>query len=200
MDQGLIRCHTGCSAWKHLVPIYYVHVSTPQLTNNLWTNWLSSFELIIILWHWNQSHLHAYQFYTINDTNFYEWGAKLEPFRFFWSVMQWEPQISESYELLCISLKLTIKCSCILNRMQHSRFSYNVIVAFLENTVLWKNHVTETIGSIGIKGLGVECRIHHHECNFSIIISHIINLNALLLHNKCFYDNFKQKKWKFDKI
>jgi hypothetical protein len=30
------------------------------------------------------------------------------------------------------------------------------LVAFLENTALWKNHIIETIGPIGIKGLGVE--------------------------------------------
>jgi hypothetical protein len=38
----------------------------------------------------------------------------------------------------------------------YCHFSYNTIVAFLENIVLWKNHVIETIGSIGIKRLGVE--------------------------------------------
>jgi ABC-type Mn2+/Zn2+ transport system ATPase subunit len=38
----------------------------------------------------------------------------------------------------------------------YSHFSYNVIVAFLENTALWKNGVVETIGSVGIKVLGVE--------------------------------------------
>jgi hypothetical protein len=31
-----------------------------------------------------------------------------------------------------------------------------VIVAFLENFALRKNHITETVGSMGIKGLGVE--------------------------------------------
>jgi hypothetical protein len=39
---------------------------------------------------------------------------------------------------------------------RYSRFSYNAIVAFLKNPALWKNRVIETIGSVGIKGLGVE--------------------------------------------
>jgi hypothetical protein len=39
---------------------------------------------------------------------------------------------------------------------KYNHFSYNAIVAFLENTALWKNRVIETTGSIGIKGLGVE--------------------------------------------
>jgi hypothetical protein len=39
---------------------------------------------------------------------------------------------------------------------KYSRFSYNAIVAFLENTALWKNRVIETIGSIRIKELGVD--------------------------------------------
>jgi hypothetical protein len=39
---------------------------------------------------------------------------------------------------------------------RYSRLSKNAIVAFLENTALWKNRVMESIGSIGIKGLGVE--------------------------------------------
>jgi hypothetical protein len=38
----------------------------------------------------------------------------------------------------------------------YSCFSYNAIVAFLKNTALWKNRVIQTIGSIGMKGLGVE--------------------------------------------
>jgi hypothetical protein len=37
---------------------------------------------------------------------------------------------------------------------EYSRFSFYAIVAFLENTALWKNRVIETISSIGIKKLG----------------------------------------------
>jgi hypothetical protein len=54
--------------------------------------------------------------------------------------------------------------------------------------------VIETNGSIGIMGLGEESWIHHYKCNFSILISHIINLNGLLLCNKCFYDNLNRKQ------
>jgi hypothetical protein len=54
-----------------------------------------------------------------------------------------------SYTFSGILYHIHVRVSCI----KYSRFSYNAIVAFLENTALWKNRVIETIGSIGIKGV-----------------------------------------------
>jgi hypothetical protein len=65
---------------------------------------------------------------------------------------------------------------------KYSRFSCNTIVAFLENTALWKNRVIETIGSIGIKGLRAESSNSPSRMYYFYSISSYCNLNALLLH------------------
>jgi hypothetical protein len=62
---------------------------------------------------------------------------------------------------------------------------------YVRRVCVWRSSQVRTLSSYpsaGMSGKGLEAegyrvRIHHHECNFSIVINHIVNLNALLLHN-----------------